>query len=399
MIRNTIRALASGSAGRIALRATLLAVLGLLAPTVLAAPAEAASLGRYCSSTRSDGAWMLYSYSNLTDDPCAHIAAQFPGGTVQRAGLFSASGMNNVVVRCNAPYFNYVGLYQGLGYAPLQNAFQQVLKDNQQGCVFTAAPRDLPIFNSPFAVGWGTYSHKSGFDFARPSYNSLDVVSEFGQPGSTAATIVDWKGRDESGKFIDNYAKHDLNMPQNMPVLAVATGKVLLQRSRLVDHSNPACPGSDNYQSEIYIEHTISGSTGQIVTPGPGAPAPTIYDEKFVTYYGNMLMMKSTAQTNMTVQQGDTIGTAGASGCSSESHLAFGTFRTTNTANSHAYPFLPNTITTGKEESDNGLPVAIDPYGFLAPKGFDPWAWRAFPSGALSINLWNAGQAPDTGAW
>ncbi|WXH31887.1 hypothetical protein WA016_05866 [Myxococcus stipitatus] len=36
----------------------------------------------------------------------------------------------------------------------------------------------------------------------------------------------------------------------------------------------------------------------------------------------------------------------------------------------------------------------IEPYGWAAPQGFDPWAWRNHPNGALSMNLWNAGQAP-----
>jgi FG-GAP-like repeat len=57
----------------------------------------------------------------------------------------------------------------------------------------------------------------------------------------------------------------------------------------------------------------------------------------------------------------------------------------------------------------NGLAGHIDPFGWAAPKGIDPWAWKSigktasvkFPSGltdfgAFSINLWLPGQAPPT---
>lgn len=43
--------------------------------------------------------------------------------------------------------------------------------------------------------------------------------------------------------------------------------------------------------------------------------------------------------------------------------------------------------------------VAIDPYGFDSRTGFDPWALVAFPKGALSVNLWKSGEAPDRGGW
>ena len=90
------------------------------------------------------------------------------------------------------------------------------------------------------------------------------------------------------------------------------------------------------------------------------------------------------------------VGDIGWVGCSSESHLHFTVARTTNTAGHRFAPFqVPNNTT----QINNGVPFQIDPYGFNPPKNVDPWGWRAFPDGALSINLWKNGQAPDLGNW
>ena len=88
-------------------------------------------------------------------------------------------------------------------------------------------------------------------------------------------------------------------------------------------------------------------------------------------------------------------------GGSTGPHLHFGTFRLTNTASKLVYPFVINTsFGPGQDQnSANGYQIAIEPHGFYPTAGFDPWAWRAYPWGALSLYLWDAGAAPPNGSW
>jgi hypothetical protein len=70
----------------------------LLPGSVLAQP-----LGRYCSMTRTGGAWALILHGNLAKDPCDEISKKYgPEQKIQRAGLYAAKGLNNVVMRCGA---------------------------------------------------------------------------------------------------------------------------------------------------------------------------------------------------------------------------------------------------------------------------------------------------------
>src|SRR5439155_14461094 len=137
----------------------------------LAGHANAATLGRYCSVTYPSGGWALEYFTDLTSDPCKDIKNKDgPGGTIARAGLWSVSGVNNVVARCNASA-SYVLIYQGVGTGPFKAAFDQAVKDKQQNCVFTGAARELPIFTAPFPLSTG-YTHLTGVDFARSPYNT-----------------------------------------------------------------------------------------------------------------------------------------------------------------------------------------------------------------------------------
>nr|QKW93572.1 hypothetical protein [Archangium sp.] len=133
-----------------------------------------------------------------------------------------------------------------------------------------------------------------------------------------------------------------------------------------------------------HIRHTVNG-------PSPG---PYAYYEQFASYYAHF--KSYTVKAGDYVTQGQIIGYAGTTGCSSGNHLHLSVLRLTNTADK-----LLETLElyAGPNQHSNGWQMAIEPYGFDPPKGFDPWGWRGYPDGALSINLWKPGQAPGTGSW
>ncbi|HEX5753464.1 MAG TPA: M23 family metallopeptidase [Archangium sp.] len=335
-----------------------------------------AGTGNYCSVTYPSGGWGFAFYKTGGGDPCDYINDTLGSGfTIQRKGLYSGDGVNNVVVRCDP---NYVYIYVGTGDDPLGWAFNAA--KGKSNCVFTVAPKNLPIFNSPFSLST-SYTHVTGFDFAKWPYNTLDVT-QFGQAGSTTATVVDWKGRDRSPpayNFIDGHDGHDWLLNAGEPIRAVADGYVMVAR----DWQSPASCGGD-VQKEMFIRHTVNG-------PSPG---PYSYYEQFVSYYAHFSSYIVKAGDYVT--QGQIIGYAGTTGCSSGNHLHLSVLRLTNTADK-----LLETLATyaGPNQHSNGWQMAIEPYGFAPPSGFDPWGWRGYPDGALSINLWKSGQAPGTGSW
>jgi murein DD-endopeptidase MepM/ murein hydrolase activator NlpD len=306
------------------------------------------------------------------------------GGTIKHKGLYSASGTNNVVARCNTSQ-SWVVLYTGAGNGPLTAAFNAANNGAQKYCTFVAAPKALPIFDNPFRTATPSgYLHVTGFDFARAPYGTLKP-SDYGQTGTTAATIVDWLGRAKPN-YMDDHDGTDMLVARNTKIYALAAGKVIMAR----DYLSPCGPGdpvgSDSVaQKEVAIEHTVYAPN-------------TSYYEKFVTYYAHF--SSYLVKVNDVVAKGQQIGSAGSTGCSDGVHLHLGVYRTTNTA-SHLTEALAFNTKKDPEPGahNNGRAYLTDPWGFAAPKGFDPWAWKAYPKGALSINLWNANQAPSRGNW
>ena len=344
----------------------------------------ASGVGNYCSVTWGTNAGYAFSWDKNGGDPCKTAqAGAAPGGVVRRAGLFSAAGTNNVVVRCNGNQ-SWVGLYIGLGTGPLAAAFKSANDNHQAGCVFTVAPKALPIFNSPFPLT-ADYDMVTGFDFARPPYNTLKP-SDYGQTGTTERIGMNYKGKPKTMSTCDgcsgygnNHDALDVLMPRGTKIKAAAEGKVVMAR----DYDSPCVGTSDSqYQKEVAIEHTVYGVNN--------------YYEKFVTYYAHLKSYSVAVGDTVTV--GQQIGLSGDTGCSSDPHLHFAVFRTTNTAQNRTET-LQWLLKTDTPEHNSGRAYEIDPYGFAAPKGFDPWAWKAYPQGALSIKLWKSGQAPDYGDW
>lgn len=340
-----------------------------------------AGMGRYCSMSWPGGGWGFASYTNLTNDPCAEMRGTSTTATVAHAGLYSLAGVNNIVLRCENG--SYIQLGVGTGQGPLTWAWNQA--QGHTGCTFTVSPRELPIFGRPYDPAGYQFTN-TGFDFAR-GY-TVDAKTELGDPnGTTAATRVDWRGKDMSSWSYDNHDAWDINMAQGTKVFAAADGVVEMARFR--DITN-ACPGGYTVptQGEVYVKHTVSGGANT-----------TAYDEIFETYYAHFSSI--VVANGQFVHKGDLLGYSGTTGCSSAPHLHFGVFRRSNTASSYRYPFVINTsFAAGQDQnSANGYRIAIDPHGFYPAKGFDPWAWRGYPDGAMSVNLWQANQAPPDGSW
>jgi murein DD-endopeptidase MepM/ murein hydrolase activator NlpD len=138
--------------------------------------------------------------------------------------------------------------------------------------------------------------------------------------------------------------------------------------------------GSDSpLQQEIEIEHVVVGGSG--------------YTETYATYYAHLSWMLVKAGDSVT--QGQLIGFSGNTGSSSQPHLHFGVTRLSNTASM----LLKTLQFFDPPKHSNGSDVAIEPYGFRASQGFDPWAYKAYPAGALSVNLWFYGLEPSLGLW
>lgn len=135
-----------------------------------------AGYGHYCSMTWKTGGWTFTSDPN-GNDPCRWAMERTdPGGTIERAGIYDANGVNTVIARCAD---GTVWLHAGIGNDPLTRAFHSA--EGRPGCVFTVAPRDLPIFDNPFKSPDPSRTN-NGFDFARPPYETLNVA-DFGHSG------------------------------------------------------------------------------------------------------------------------------------------------------------------------------------------------------------------------
>lgn len=350
--------------------------LGLLSSVSFAQTTTVSGMGHYCSGTWPTGGWAFTS-DTTGGDPCKAITST--GGTVRRKGLYANNNWNRVVYRCYPPNYGFVGIYEGWGNGPMTAAFNEAKKDKKPGCVFNVSPKSMTIFDSPFPLKT-KYSHSNGVDFARGK--TLNV-NDFGQSGSTTAKVVDWKGREVS--YGDEHAGHDWNMPKGTEIRAVAAGVVVSARiydsGACTDPQKKACTcvSDTQYQKEVSIRHTVQGNKEN-------------YFERFLTYYAHL--QSYSVMAGQVVKKGEVIGYSGNTGCSFGPHLHFGVIRLTNTSDQleEVVNFDPVT------HSDAGDKL-IEPYGWEAPKGFDPWSWMFYPQGALSLNLWNSGQAPSVGTW
>lgn len=158
-------------------------------------------------------------------------------------------------------------------------------------------------------------------------------------------TITSWG--EDVGTY-DSHAGYDFMMPIGTPILAAAAGTVVT--------AAPAtffCPitNGDVTQNGVQIEHRIPG--GNV----------------YWTYYAHMSTV--TVTVGQVVTAGQPIGLSGNTGCTTAPHLHFQLDRINGT--------------------NDGQLTIVDPYGWTGA-GTDPWTLK--PNGAVSLNLWKAGQAP-----
>ncbi|WAS97799.1 M23 family metallopeptidase [Nannocystis punicea] len=332
--------------------------------------------GHYCSMLYPSGVSVL-GWDAAGNDPCAVIIANNgAGGTIQRAGMMSAAGANQVVTRCDG---NVAFAARGLGTGPLSTNWNNSTGLN--GCIHTVSPLALPIFEIGPLPTTATVDPGTGVDFARPPITTLDT-SMFGWGGSltygsSSAQLVDFKGRRrQTLTWIDDHSAYDLGVARGTETYALANGNVIA--SRWLDTK---CTGSDGpVQGEVYIRHTVARN-------------PSTYNETFVAAYFHLEYLFPRAP-GADVFAGDILGHTGNMGCSTGPHLHFAVIRETNVADARSF-----TLQVPFGVGNNGYPYTIDPWGWQAPTGVDPWGSRASSGGAFSVNLWKPGAAPDTDTW
>lgn len=362
--------------------------------------------GHYCSVRYANGGWIFATLIGTNTDPCGDILKRNPGGQVERAGLWSVNGGNNVLVRCDGD----LRIYRAPGSKATGDALREA--SGKTNCVFTVAPTTLPVFGRPYGKTTSSQSSPDadvsvgrGFDYN--VYRRAMDVSDFGRqpnPSHKDAHSVDRKGRQRcflgtaqqccpnpnncrpaGCHIVPGEAAYDLIMPAGKPIVAVADG--IVRRARARDVTAFGC-GNDR-QMEVYIEHRV----------GRGHFARR-YDEGFVSYYAHM--SKINVKDGDRVARGQKIGEAGNTGCSFGNHLHLSVFRLTNLSGHRSYIFR----TTPNNYGVNGVHGIIDPFGWAAPQHIDPWAWMFLGNqqdpflgtvkdpGAFSINLWRNGEAP-----
>lgn len=400
--------------------------------------------GHYCSVVSDTGQWD-FQFGDGSTDPCGDILGQM-SGTIVRAGIFSLAGENNVMVRCGARGPNPYRV-RGTGTTILQAAKSDNLANSN--CLFVVAPTSLAMFGHPWLpqfpyadpdVGVGS---PTGFNYdvfgsivsgaaysggAIPDSRVLWDVGVFGQTPSPANTnvtfaiAVDRHGIEQehsgdSGECllgvpycVRNSNTHrafesayDWSMELGRPLIAVAPGVIRGARMRNVQGLGCQTPT----QGEIFIESQVDVGT---------------YAEHFVAAYHHMDSVnkpgtQSAWPNGALVQRGDLIAYVGNSGCSGAPHLDLSVFRLTNLTGVRSYAFQalpvnptdPPTNTT--KEGVNGWQGIIDPFGWAAPSGIDPYSYSfigfddpQYPKsnifgltepGAFSINLWIPGVSPN----
>ncbi|HQX64550.1 MAG TPA: peptidoglycan DD-metalloendopeptidase family protein [Dokdonella sp.] len=360
-----------------------------LPPSPSATPTMATPIGygNYCSVRNATGGGFGLLPQGSGSDPCQVFLDSNPTAIIERSGMYSLSGLNWVIGVCSG---NFITLRGGNGTQPFDQAFADAAA--RTNCVFTATPGELPIFSRPYT---GTHSGIGNTQsFNHDPYNIPVDVTEFGQTaGPFDACAIDNRGRqrsignpnavpstcnyDNSGV---NEPAMDIDVTSSRYVASTATGRVAMAVPRHVPNYAPA--GMDPWQREVFVRHQV----------GAGR-----YAEIFTTYYAHM--QDTAVRRGDAVSAGTVIGRVGTTGASTGEHLHLSVIRHRNLSFRSAFEFR---FEGGQHDRDASV-AAFDPWGWMAPQGVDPWAWRfrnhadnplLDDAGTFSSNLWISGEAP-----
>ena len=174
----------------------------------------------------------------------------------------------------------------------------------------------------------------------------------FGQPGSTTAMIVDWKGRDKSKGSTSTITAATTGCCRGTPqIRAVADGVVNGPRLEVT------VTGSDNqYQKEVAIRHTVMGARR-------GGD-----NERFL-----LTTPTSIATRSWPVERSE----AGRRDRILRQYRMFHRAAPPlwrHSAHEYGRPARGNSALPRRSRSQRRGDKDIEPYGWSAPKGFDPWA-------------------------
>ncbi len=345
-----------------------------------------AGYGRYCSVREILGGSYGLLAQGATSDPCQQLIDGNPNVTIERAGLYSLSGPNNVLATCNG---GYIGLHPGNGTAPFNAAFAATA--GRTDCIFIASPDVLPIFSLPHTGGPTAGTAQS---FNHDVFNiGLDVTA-FGQTPIASHPLAHWidlngiqecdgPGTPDDCPSCDppfggiNEPAIDIPVSSVRSVLSVAAGRVASTVPRYVLRYTPV--GNDPHQREVFVRYSVG--TGR-------------YSEQFTMYYAHM--------SETLVRRGDVIaagtvlghvGSTGATAPAGNEHLHISLYRHTNLSfrASWEHGFAHVDFDQGK------VVAAMDPFGWRGAAATDPWTWRFRANegaGCWNINLWKPGEEP-----
>jgi len=200
-------------------------------------------------------------------------------------------------------------------------------------------PARIPAFSRPFDF--------DAVDYHTTNFHDHDIPRAFFDNGRK----VTYWGEQYNATGYEGHQGYDWLMPTATPVLAVATGTVIMLSNEAF-----ACPilsttiPADG-NGVVIVEHDLPG----------GVRVRVLYAH----------LSRKDVRVGDRVTAGQQIGLSGGVGCALNPHLHFEVRRMTQTR--------------------NGQPSVIDPYGWEGT-GTDPWLNE--PDGAASISLWKPNEGP-----